>query len=60
MPAKSILSIVPTVQAAQLLGENVALAKKKDKTVKDFLGMSAKNIVGTEIIKLESGIIATL
>ena len=50
MSYKKILEVVPTVQSAALLGENVKMFQKKDKKAKDFVGMATKNIVGTSLI----------
>jgi len=36
------------------------VAKKKKVDSKDFIGLGVKNIVGIEVIKLESGLIAGL
>ena len=60
MTAKSIMSLIPTIQAAALVGENVRVAKKKKVDSKDLIGLGVKNIVGIEVIKLESGLIAGL
>jgi len=60
MVSKQILNLIPTVQAAALVGENVRVAKKKKVDSKDFIGLGVKNIVGIEVIKLESGLIAGL
>lgn len=60
MAIKQILSLIPTIQAAALVGENVKVAEKKDIKSKDLIGLGAKNIVGIEFIKLESGLIAGL
>ncbi len=59
MTVKSIMSLIPTIQAAALVGENVRVAKKKVGS-KDLIGLGVKNIVGIEVIKLESGLIAGL
>ncbi len=60
MVSKQILNLIPTVQAAALVGENLRVAKKKKVDSKDFIGLGVKNIVGIEVIKLESGLIAGL
>ncbi len=60
MTAKAIASLIPTIQAAALVGENVKVAKKKKVDSKDLIGLGVKNIVGIEIIKLESSLIAGL
>ncbi len=57
---QAIMGLVPTIQAAGLAGHNLNVATKKDKTAKDFLGLAVTDIVGLEVIKLESGIIAGL
>ena len=60
MAIKQILNLIPTLQAAALVGENVKVTKKKDIKSKDLIGLGVKNIVGIEIIKLESSLIAGL
>ncbi len=60
MTIKQIASLIPTIQAAALVGENVRVAKKKKVGTKDLIGLGVKNIVGIEVIKLESGLIAGL
>ena len=60
MATKQIMSLIPTIQAAALVGENVKVAKKKKVDAKDLVGLGAKNIIGIEFIKLESGLIAGL
>lgn len=58
MAIKSIMGLIPTIQAAALVSENVRVAGKKEVKSKDLIGLGVKNIVGIEIIKLESGLIA--
>ena len=60
MTIKNILGLVPTIQAAALVGENLKVAKKKDKSMGDMIGLGMKNIVGTSLIKTESDLIASL
>jgi len=60
MTTKQIMSLIPTIQAAALASENVKVAKKKKVKTGDLIGLGAKNIVGIEFIKLESGLIAGL
>ena len=60
MTTKQIMSLIPTIQAVALAGENVKVAKKKKVKTGDLVGLGAKNIVGIEFIKLESGLIAGL
>jgi len=54
------MSLIPTIQAAALASENVKVVKKKKVGTGDLIGLGAKNIVGIELIKLESGLIAGL
>ena len=60
MVTKQILNLIPTLQAVALASENVKVAKKKKVGTMDLVGLGAKNIVGIEFIKLESGLIAAL
>ena len=60
MIIKSIMGLIPTIQAAALVGENVKVARKKEVDSKDLIGLGVKNIVGIEIIKLESRLIGGL
>jgi len=59
MSYKSLLQIVPTIHAASLVEENLKVAKKKPKT-KDMIDLGLKNIVGVNLIKIESDLIAGL
>ncbi len=60
MAIQQIMNLIPTLQATAILSENVRVAKKKKVSTKDLVGLGAKNIVGIEFIKLESGLIAGL
>jgi len=76
MTYKNILKIIPTLQALQLNSENVKAIKvpKKDGSgkgirankgragcsSKELVGLGMKNIVGIEVIKLESDLLAGL
>ena len=60
MNIKNILNIIPTVQSAQLAGENLKVLDKKKTKTKDMLNLGVKNVVGIELIKAESGLISTL
>ena len=60
MTYKNIAQLIPTLQAAALVGENIKLAKKKNKTSKDMIGMGTKNIVGISLIKVNADLIAGL
>jgi len=59
MSYKTITGLIPVVQAATLVNENIKATKKKSKT-KDIVGLGLKNIVGINVIKLESDLIAGL
>jgi len=59
MSYKTIASLIPTIQAATLVNENIKATKKKSGT-KDIIRLGLKNIVGINVIKLESGLIAGL
>jgi len=59
MATKQIMNLIPTIQAAALLNENVKVTKKKKVSTGDLVGLGAKNLVGIELIKLESTLINT-
>ena len=59
--ANEILKLVPTMQSLSLLESNMKFAKKMKKpkkTKNGFVKQGMTNIVGVEMIKLQSGIIA--
>jgi hypothetical protein len=60
MTYKDIANLIPTIQSAQLVNENIKSLKGKKKTTKDMLDMGMKNIVGTEMIKVNSQLIGSL
>ena len=60
MTYTSILKIVPTLQAASLVKHNVNIAQKKNLKTKDMIDLGVTNIVGTNLIKIESDLIAGL
>ncbi len=60
MTIAQIMNLIPTLQATALVSANVGVAKKKKVNTKDLVGLGAKNIIGIEFIKLESGLIARL
>jgi len=60
MSYKSIASLIPTIQATSLVGHNLKVVKKKDKSVKDILGLGVTNIVGVSLIQAESQLIGEL
>jgi hypothetical protein len=60
MALKDIMNIVPMVQSASLVNENVKFLNKKKVKTKDIVKLGTKNIVGVNLIKAESDIIGTL
>jgi hypothetical protein len=61
MPTKAIANLIPTIQSASLVGENLRVMKKKKKqSTKDILDLGMTNIVGTSMIKINADIISTL
>lgn len=57
---KSLLNLAQTAQALALTGENIKFAKKKKKSVKGFVGLGVKNIVGIKLISETGKIISTI
>jgi len=49
--ANKILGLVPLAQSVALAGENIKLAKKKDKNTMDFVGQGVENIVGITLME---------
>lgn len=60
MSYKEIAKIIPTIQAAHLVKENVKVLKKKKNKPEDMIKMGAGNIVGTNLIKINADVIADL
>ncbi len=60
MAIQDILRLVPTIHAAQLAKMNVDALEKKDTSTRDILSLGVKNIVGVNLIKVESSLIAGL
>ena len=60
MPYKTIARLIPTIQAASLVGHNIKVATKKKTTTKDILGLGMTNIVGVSLIQAESQLIGEL
>jgi hypothetical protein len=60
MSYKKIMEIVPTIQSVHLISENLKALKKKKMKSKDIIGLGAKNIVGTSLIKIEADLISDL
>lgn len=58
MTAGDIARLIPTVQAAGLVGHNVGALKKKNVNTKDILSLGVNNIVGTGLIRATAGITA--
>lgn len=57
MTVKNIMSLIPTLQATALVGENIKETKKKKPKKKSLVKLGVGNIVGIELIKLQSGLI---
>lgn len=60
MSAKTIANLIPTIQAATLVGHNLKVAKKKKKKAKDMLDLGVTNLIGTSLIKAEADLIGSL
>ena len=60
MPYRSIARVIPTIQAAGLVGHNVKYIKKKDLDATDFVKLGTTNVVGTSMIKVNADLIAGL
>lgn len=57
---KNILNLIPTIQAASLVNENIKKSKQKKTDTKDMIDLGMKNIIGVNLIKIESDLIAKL
>lgn len=55
--ADAILKVVPTIQAAALVGANLKKLKKKRMRTKDIVEMGVGNLVGAALIKESSDFI---
>ena len=60
MDTKQILKIVPIIQSASLLNENVKVLNKKKVKTKDIVKLGVTNIVGASLIKVESDFINSI
>ena len=60
MTYKTIMGVIPSIQATSLVSENLKALDKKKVNTKDILGLGIKNIVGTSLIKTEADLISTL
>lgn len=54
MTYKDIMRIIPTLEAAKLVDDNL---KNKKKSTKSFTKQATKNIVGVSLIKTQANII---
>lgn len=55
---KDILNIIPIIHTTSLIEENVKASKKPK--AKDIVKLGVKNIIGVNLIKIESDIISGL
>ena len=60
MTVKDIANLIPTIQAAGLVGHNLKAVSKKKTTTKDMIGLGVGNIVGTSLIKVNADIIGSM
>ena len=56
MTYQNIMKLIPTIQAAGLVGHNLKVVKKKP-TAKDMIGLGVTNIVGVSLIKTTADIV---
>ena len=59
MTYQNIMRLIPAIQSAHLVGENVKVLNKKT-DVKDITKLGVKNIVGISFIKVEADLIGGL
>jgi hypothetical protein len=59
MSYKEIANLIPTIQSASLVSENIKSLGKKNKT-KDIVNLGIKNIIGTSLIKINADLIGSL
>jgi hypothetical protein len=57
---KDILNLANTIQAANLVGQNLKQSKKKKQSAGDIVGLGMKNVVGTSFIKINADLIGGL
>lgn len=60
MSYKEIAKLIPTIQAASLISENLKEVKKKKQSTKSMIGLGMKNIVGISLIKVNADLIGDL
>ena len=54
---KDILKLIPVIQSASVLEDNIEFTEKKSKKSKDFIKQGVKNVVGISLIKTTSNLI---
>ena len=59
MTIQNILRVIPIIHSAQLAKMNVDALEKKS-SPHDFAKLGVKNIVGVNIVRIESGLISGL
>ena len=60
MSYKEIAKLIPTIQAASLVSENLKASKKKKQGLKSMVGLGTKNVVGVSLIKVNADLIGDL
>ena len=60
MSVKDLMNVIPMIQSASLVGENIKVLNKKKIGSKDIVSLGIKNVVGTSLIKMESDFIGDL
>jgi len=58
MTYNQILKVIPTIQAAALVGNSVRFLKKKKKRPTDFLSNATETMVGAAFIKEEANFLS--
>ena len=54
------MRVVPLIQTASLLNENVKILKKKKVNTKDIVKLGMTNVIGLSLIKAENDFISSL
>lgn len=60
MDTKQILRIVPMIQTASLLNENVKVISKKKINTKDIVKLGMTNVIGLSLISAENQFINSM
>ena len=61
MTYQDIAKLIPTIQAAGLVGHNLkAVSKKKKTSTKDMFDLGMTNVIGTSMLKINADLIRTL